>query len=298
MTHRRETAGVHELRGSIAGTRTRLLETRGEGPALLLLHGFSDSADTWRPLLERLAARGIRACAPDLPGFGAAADARPGPVLPQLTGMIAGAAWRVSGEYAEPVAIVGNSMGGMLALYMANNRHDVALAGIVPVATAGLHHPAWIRMISSPLARPIVPLLATAPLRPLLSLGMARFGATLRSGDVVRHAPRYVSHLTRDRVRHQLSIVERLLAEEDYPLDVARIDCPVLFVWGERDRAARYERNRERIANLMGRIAQAEQATLPHCGHTPQLEDPDALLRLILAAAPPAPSASRARSSR
>ncbi len=277
-----------------------MLETPGEGPPLLLLHGFSDSADTWRPLLRRLAARGRRACAPDLPGFGAAADVRAGPVLPQLTGLIAGAAWRVSGDGGEPVVIVGNSMGGMLALHMANNRPDVALAGIVPVATAGLHHPAWVRAIGSPVLRPILPLLATAPLRPLLSLGMARFGSTLRSTDVLLHAPHYLSHLTRARVRHQLSIVERLLDEEDYPLDVTRVECPVMFVWGERDRAALFGRNRERIEELMDRIEHAHQVTLPHCGHTPQLEDPDALLDLIAGfpTQPAARSASRARSSR
>jgi pimeloyl-ACP methyl ester carboxylesterase len=36
----------------------------------------------------------------------------------------------------------------------------------------------------------------------------------------------------------------------------------------------------------MGRIAHAQQVTLPHCGHTPQLEDPDALLELILSFQP------------
>jgi hypothetical protein len=34
----------HRLQG--AGYETRALELEGEGPPLLLLHGFSDSADT------------------------------------------------------------------------------------------------------------------------------------------------------------------------------------------------------------------------------------------------------------
>jgi pimeloyl-ACP methyl ester carboxylesterase len=212
---------------------------------------------------------------------------RPGPVLPQFAAAIAEAADRVG---MQPPVIVGNSLGGMLALYMANDRREVGLSGIVPVATAGLHHPAWIRAISGRAARPVLPLLATAPLRRLATLGVARFGATQQSSDVAAHAPRYVSHLSRDRVRHQLSIVERLLDEAEYPLDVSRVSCPVLFVWGERDRAALYRRNAQRFHALAGRIAHADQTTLPRCGHTPQLEDPDALLRLIVDFVPVTPA--------
>lgn len=41
----------------------------GSGTPTLLLHGIFDSADTWRPLIERSRAA-VRYLAPDLPGFG------------------------------------------------------------------------------------------------------------------------------------------------------------------------------------------------------------------------------------
>src|SRR5690242_12876446 len=41
----------------------------GTGTPTLLLHGIFDSADTWRPLIERSRAA-VRYLAPDLPGFG------------------------------------------------------------------------------------------------------------------------------------------------------------------------------------------------------------------------------------
>ncbi len=42
----------------------------GEGPAVLLLHGFPDSADLWRNQVPVLVEAGYRVVAPDLRGFG------------------------------------------------------------------------------------------------------------------------------------------------------------------------------------------------------------------------------------
>ncbi|MFZ1488379.1 MAG: hypothetical protein WAS51_00415, partial [Ilumatobacteraceae bacterium] len=41
----------------------------GSGPLALCLHGFPDTAHTWRHLLPRLAAAGYRAVAPFLRGY-------------------------------------------------------------------------------------------------------------------------------------------------------------------------------------------------------------------------------------
>ena len=68
----------------LAGHRTRVLELEGRDPGIVLLHGWGDSADTWRPLLAELALRGRRAIAVDLPGFGSANRLRPGAILPPL----------------------------------------------------------------------------------------------------------------------------------------------------------------------------------------------------------------------
>ncbi len=63
------------------------LELEGEGPPLILLHGFADSADTWRLLLDRLRKQGRAAVALDMPGFGQAEHLDPArPVLEQLDG--------------------------------------------------------------------------------------------------------------------------------------------------------------------------------------------------------------------
>src|SRR4051795_10250451 len=48
---------VVEHRIEIAGHATRALEVDGGGPGIVLLHGWGDSADTWRPLLGQLGVR-------------------------------------------------------------------------------------------------------------------------------------------------------------------------------------------------------------------------------------------------
>ena len=147
---------LFEHRLYLAGYRTRALELEGDGPPLLLLHGFSDSADTWRILMDRLARAGRRALAVDLPGLRHVrraerprADAGPAPPLRRRRGGVDGA------RTAAPWWC-GNSLGGLVSLLLAeDDEHD--LAGIVPVAPAGLDMARWFRVIErDPLLRTLL----------------------------------------------------------------------------------------------------------------------------------------------
>src|SRR5918997_4146371 len=72
-------SGVEEAPHSVAcpimrrisgdGVELNVLEA-GEGPAVLLLHGFPDSARLWRHQIPTLADAGFRVVAPDQRGFG------------------------------------------------------------------------------------------------------------------------------------------------------------------------------------------------------------------------------------
>ena len=109
---------LFEHRLYLAGYRTRALELEGDGPPLLLLHGYSDSADTWRILLDRLARAGRRAVAVDLPGFGTCDVLNEHePVLAQHRRFAAAAVeWMAPGGGA---VVVGNSLGGLVSLLLA-----------------------------------------------------------------------------------------------------------------------------------------------------------------------------------
>jgi pimeloyl-ACP methyl ester carboxylesterase len=270
---------VYEHRVQMAGCATRALEVAGEGPGIVLLHGWSNSADTYRPLLQELAYRGRRAIAVDLPGFGAATPLQPGAVLPQLDAF---AAEFVTGwADNEPVVVAGNSLGGCLALRLAENPGELKLAGVVPVAPDGLELPSWFDPIEED---PLV--------RRLLAMPVAVPGEIVRRGK--RNAQRallfkdsqraVVDALGRDTsTRADVAALlqsGRELAPElaTAPFDLVGIRCPVLLVWGAADRMLPHTDARMALDALP--TTQVE--LIENCGHHPQLEATGRLAELLL----------------
>jgi pimeloyl-ACP methyl ester carboxylesterase len=110
----------------------------GEGPLVILLHGFPTFWWTWRHQLESLAAAGFRAVAMDLRGYGGSDHTPHGYDPMTLAGDVAGLI-RTLGE-AEAV-VVGQGWGGMVAWTLAA-QHPEVVRGIVSV---GMPHPAMLR---------------------------------------------------------------------------------------------------------------------------------------------------------
>jgi pimeloyl-ACP methyl ester carboxylesterase len=96
---------------SANGVRLHAAEA-GEGPLVLLLHGFPQFWWTWRSQLTALADAGFRAVAPDLRGYGASDKPPRGYDLPTLSADVA-ALVRALGE--RDAVIVGHDWGGLLA---------------------------------------------------------------------------------------------------------------------------------------------------------------------------------------
>ncbi|CAN5262608.1 alpha/beta fold hydrolase [soil metagenome] len=92
----------------------------GSGDPVLLVHGIGGWAENWRWVLPELAARGLRAIACDLPGFGG--SSAPGPVdyfglQNAYYARFTSALLDVLG--ASTAALVGHSLGGAVALVAA-----------------------------------------------------------------------------------------------------------------------------------------------------------------------------------
>lgn len=276
---------IVEHQPKLAGIKTRAVELEGEGPPLILLHGYADSADTWRLVIDRLRKRGRAAVALDLPGFGVADRLhREATILPQLDAFIETAIEHWAADSGS-VVIAGNSLGGTVALRAAERDHD-QIAGIVPIAPAGLDMPTWFAAIQgAPLVRAMlrspVPVPESAVRRAVGTTYKVLAFASPRKADQAVVAA-FTSHVRsrRDVVR-MLGTGERLMSEIRDPFRLQLIRCPVLVVWGERDRMV-FTSGAERLAEA---IPDARVELIPRCGHCPQIEEPD-LLSDLLAAVP------------
>ncbi|MCW2984292.1 MAG: alpha/beta hydrolase [Conexibacter sp.] len=266
-----------EHRLTLGGVRTRALELEGDGPPLVLLHGFADSADTWRRALDLLARRGRRALAVDLPGYGAADRLTPdAPVLDQYRTFARAAVGHASEEAGgAPVVLCGNSLGGAIAL-RAGEEPDLPLAAIVPVAPAGLDMPRWFGLIErNPFVRAL--LAAPVPLPELLVRTVV--GEAYRA--LAFAAPRAVAaeviasftahHSTRDAVAGVLANGRRLLPELHDCFALADVRVPVLLVWGDRDRMVTHQGARR----ILDALPNTTYVLLDGVGHCPQVEDPE-----------------------
>jgi pimeloyl-ACP methyl ester carboxylesterase len=96
---------------SANGVRLHVAEA-GEGPLVLLLHGFPQFWWTWRAQLPALAAAGFHAVAPDLRGFGGSDKPPRGYDLPTAAADVA-ALVRALGE--RDAIVVGHDWGGLVA---------------------------------------------------------------------------------------------------------------------------------------------------------------------------------------
>jgi pimeloyl-ACP methyl ester carboxylesterase len=267
-----------EHRLTLAGYRTRALEPEGEGPPYLFFHGFSDSADTWRIALDQLARNGRGAVAFDLPGFGRADPLTDEPVLSQLD-RFGEAALHYAGGGA---VVVGNSLGGCMAIRLAEQSNN-GLGGVVALSPAGLDMSRWIDMIEG-----------AALLRPLLALPSPVSGLLVRTvigrlyqqlaianpGSVDRNVvSQFTAHFKgRQTVVDYIAIGRRLRSELRDPFRLDAIACPVLLVFGTRDRLV-LPTGAERV---LEEVSAARLELLEGCGHCPQIEAADRLVELLL----------------
>ncbi|MEU7862817.1 alpha/beta hydrolase [Nonomuraea sp. NPDC049141] len=135
------------------GTRFHVVEA-GEGPLVLLLHGFPQFWWTWRNQLRTLPAAGFRAAAVDLRGYGGSDKPPRGYDLPTLAGDASGLI-RALGE--SGAIVVGHDWGGLLAWTMA----VLDPKCVRRLVTVSAPHP--LRMRRSLLTDPFGQLRATRP---------------------------------------------------------------------------------------------------------------------------------------
>ena len=246
-----------------ASCKTLVYWTVGTGPAVVLIHGANDQAGLWSrgvlPLREN-----YRFIIPDLPGHGES-DPATGPL--DLGMMVRAVEALIAAESPdESVILVGNSMGGWIALLYALEHPD-RVSQVVLENSGGL-----TLDYEGPTLLPTTREEARA-------LFEAGFGGELSFPDAILD----------DFIRRAPTSPAARLAERswnDYFLDdrLGSLAVPVTLLWGEKDDILPLD-YAKRMASL---IPGAKLATIAGCGHIPHNECPgefSALLRRVLSEA-------------
>jgi len=242
------------------------VETVGVGPPLVLLHGWAMHGGLFAPILPALAQR-YRVTVVDLPGHGHSA-----PVMPYTLDAVVAAIAAQFNELDEPVAILGWSFGGAIAMRW-ELLHPERIARLLLVCATPRFTAAddWPHAMAPATLAKFGDELTVAyrlTLQRFLSLqvqgsdeGRATLAA-LRGQLFARGEPS----------REILAAALDVLAETDLRDDVRSIAAPTLIVTGERDTLV------PRAAGvwLARAIPGARHVDIPGAAHAPFLSHPRA----------------------
>jgi pimeloyl-ACP methyl ester carboxylesterase len=243
----------------------------GSGPPMLLLHGIGHRWQAWTPLLDDLS-RDFEVVAVDLPGFG---KSPPLPSGVSLAGGVDGLARFMDALGWDRAHLVGNSLGGWMALELGLRDRALSICGLAP---AGLwDDPAPIerrlRLLftlwvgGARRAGPAVNLLRFRAVRTVALYGL--FGKPWRiPGDIAIGDTRALATSAFDET-FEAGAGLRFSGGQ-------ALDVPVTVAWCSRDPL--FSPERCSVAEL---CADARVEMLHGCGHVPMWDDSPLVLDTI-----------------
>jgi pimeloyl-ACP methyl ester carboxylesterase len=256
------------------GTRLRYA-VAGDGPPLILVHGLGGTVENWRALAPPLAAE-HRVLVPDLPGHGHSAPLHEARDVDALAEAVLGIA---DAEELGGAVWIGHSLGGVVALRAAVLRPD-AVRGIVLAAAAGIGS-------ASRAAHATVAVLGVARPGRLIAphrraWAGSRLGRRAAFGwwgvaDPDALEPELAEAFLVGPAHHtDMQQAGRALLASDPRMELERVTCPCLCLWGASDNWVRVEDGMEYARRL-----RAPLRTIAGCGHLLIGERPDACLAAI-----------------
>jgi pimeloyl-ACP methyl ester carboxylesterase len=247
-------AGAGFVRHQIEGT-VYWQSPQTAGKTIVLVHGANDQAGTWFTVAPALA-RNTRVILPDLPGHGES-EPREGP-LP-LSLILAGIAAVIDAAAPhERIVLVGNSLGGWLALLYALEHPD-RVERLVLEASGGL---------SRPLASPII---ATTR-EEAVSILRAVHGPAYQ-------APEWVIDALLQRAHGSPMLRLTELLEHAIESRLGEIRVPATLVWGADDGVlplSYAEALRDAIPNAALNVIEG-------AAHIPHMQQPERFLQCLTA---------------
>jgi pimeloyl-ACP methyl ester carboxylesterase len=226
----------------------------------VFLHGWALGQHTYRDVIERIAAEGVRVIAPSMPGFGDTGE------LPNASFSLSGyAAWVAdlldALEIDEPAVLVGHSFGGGVATRFAHD-HPQRTRSLVLVNSVG--GSSWrsgntLRSITE---------------RPLWDWGLHFPADVWPIRQATRVLPVIAEDLLPNLIRHPRALVKvaNLARRADLRAELEAMrdqGTPITIIWASRDGVI----PRESFEALC--VASGVQGTVVDGSHSWLLADPD-----------------------
>ena len=272
QTVERARAGVESHQTQVDGRTLHYLRG-GEGPALILIHGFGADSYNWIRIAPFLADQ-YNLIIPDLTGFGAS------PGGASLDYSIEAQSQRVLAFMdalgIDSAHLGGSSMGGYIAATMATIAPDRV-------------HSLWLLapggVMSSDPSEMFLAIQENEKANPLIPATREQFDRTL---DFVFEQPPFIpaplkAYFAEQMVANQ-AVAEKVFADIRYrskPLEEtidAGFSTPALIIWGAQDRVL-HSSGARILENLM---ANGVARVVPGLGHLPMLEAPERMAEIYL----------------
>ena len=260
----RRIVGLERKTTTVDGIEWTYLEGgRSDAETIVLVHGFGADKDNWLPWAWYLRKRAHLVC-PDLPGFG---ESGMDPASDYSTPLQADRLHRfLEAIGVERCHLVGNSMGGMIALRYALAYPSV-LSTMTLIDAAGVT-PDHKNGFELGVERGERQLVARQPedVDRLLKLAMHK------PPPAPRRFKQVFFERAKEREAHLDSIFDTLNAERQEALDdqLSRIDTPTLIIWGRQDQLLDVSSAGVLAAGLPNNRCEIMEET----GHVPMIERP------------------------
>jgi pimeloyl-ACP methyl ester carboxylesterase len=242
----------------------------GQGPLIVLVHGFTGSKENWLPVMRELAKR-HRVIAPDLPGWGeserhASGNYGPSKQAERLAGFLA-----VLKE--TPALLVGHSMGGQIAGLLAA-RHPDSAERLALISAAG------VRFAENEFGR--IMLSGRNPFEVKSGRDLRRYFALVFAKPPFVPWPVSQALVLRRRFdtlfeRKVLDAIGRGPEAFALEAELHRIRMPVLLLWSHDDRVIDVS-----AADTFHRgLPHSTTVLLSGCGHMPMMAQPVQVARAL-----------------
>jgi len=234
----------------------------GEGPAILILHGWGGSSDSWLEVQRILAEKRYRIITPDFPGFGKSVTPPEPWGIKDYNNFVLEFTQKLN---LNNFFLIGHSFGGRIAIKF-TSQYPEKVKKLILCDSAGIK--------------------PKPGLKTLIIFWVARIGNAIfspkhliRIRDTARNLF-YVFLRNKDYVKANGTMKETIknVLKEDLLSEISQIRTKTLIVWGGVDRMVPLK-----YAHIFKeKIKDSQLEVIPKIGHSPHLEEPGKLSSIIL----------------